>query len=585
MSVNYVQSNTLYLAGAGVVPAAVNIVLTDLTDIYGNILTMASFGSKGYITLEPDTTNEEAATFTTVTANANGTYTLGGVSTMLAKSPYTETSGLVRGHSGGTKVVITDNVGFWNTFANTQNNNSFIGTNTIIDPVGSTDIANKQWVLSVVNGGAVSTNNVIVSGNAGETVAAGNLVYLKSADGFWWKADADISTTVFGVKMGIAQGSGTATNAITGGVLIYGQDTNQSGMTGGTVMYASNTAGAISSSAGTISRVIGIARTATNLYFDPYFNMATYQAYPTIRTIESIKSIRSVNGNLSVPSTTQFDITNPSGTTFRYTYDGTGTDPVLPGTVTTGMNVQIQAQNFNAANNGTYTVTGTGTNYFEVSNVAGVAENNKTVGTGYIQFNSNWTKPTGLDYIRVRLVGAGGGSGGADAAGTDEAGGSGGAGGGYSEKIIAAASLSATETVIVGVGGLGGLNTGGNGIVGTDTSFGSHLSATGGGLGSGSAGAYYLPAYGGVGSNGNINTYGEFSFAPVGPTGAATLLVSGRGGSSMFGVGGLPGSPGLSASGGNGYGSGGAGAFSENGAATAGTSGASGVVYIEEFYL
>lgn len=124
----YVQSQTLYLAGSGVLVGATNIVLTSLTDIYGNAITsITSFGDKGYITLEPDTSNEEGATFTSVIANANGTVTLGGVSTILAQSPYTETSGLIRAHSGGTKVTITDNVAFWNTFTNKNNDETITG--------------------------------------------------------------------------------------------------------------------------------------------------------------------------------------------------------------------------------------------------------------------------------------------------------------------------------------------------------------------------------------------------------------------------------------------------------------------------
>ncbi|WP_230677594.1 hypothetical protein, partial [Streptococcus pneumoniae] len=58
---------------------------------------------------------------------ANGTYTLTGVSTILAVSPYTEASGLVRSHAGGTKVVITDNVAFWNTFPNRKNDETIEG--------------------------------------------------------------------------------------------------------------------------------------------------------------------------------------------------------------------------------------------------------------------------------------------------------------------------------------------------------------------------------------------------------------------------------------------------------------------------
>lgn len=117
----------MYQAGAGSIIGATSIILTDLTDIYGNALSMTDFGDKGYGTLEADSTNEEGFTFTGVVANANGTYTLTGVSTILAVSPYTEASGLVRSHAGGTKVVITDNVAFWNTFPNRKNDETIEG--------------------------------------------------------------------------------------------------------------------------------------------------------------------------------------------------------------------------------------------------------------------------------------------------------------------------------------------------------------------------------------------------------------------------------------------------------------------------
>lgn len=163
MSTLYVQTPTLYLSGAGVIVGATSISLTDLVDIYGNVLTMTDFGSVGYITLEPDTTNAEGATFTGITANANGTYTLTGVKTILAKNPYTETSGLVRNHAGGTKVVVTDNVGFWNTFGNKNNANTWAATQTFtVTPVSanqptlSTEVANKEYVDGVAIAGAAN---------------------------------------------------------------------------------------------------------------------------------------------------------------------------------------------------------------------------------------------------------------------------------------------------------------------------------------------------------------------------------------------------------------------------------------------
>src|ERR1035437_2225354 len=127
MSLKYVQTNNFFQAGGGNSIGATSLVLTSFTDIYGNVLTMTDFGTKGYGTCEPDTSNEEAFTFTGVTPNANGTYTLTGVYTALAKSPYTETSSLVRQHAGGTKVVVTDNVAFWNTFPNKNNDETVTG--------------------------------------------------------------------------------------------------------------------------------------------------------------------------------------------------------------------------------------------------------------------------------------------------------------------------------------------------------------------------------------------------------------------------------------------------------------------------
>ncbi len=169
MTTLYVQSNVLYLAGSGVIIGATSIVLTDLTDIYGNVLTMSDFGSEGYITLEPDTVNEESATFTGVVANANGTYTLTGVKTTLAKFPYTETSGLVRAHSGGTKVVITDNVAFWNTFTNKHNDETVDGqwtfTNTPIVPGTVSDASTTVKGVSKLSVAAVLSTNPIVVGD------------------------------------------------------------------------------------------------------------------------------------------------------------------------------------------------------------------------------------------------------------------------------------------------------------------------------------------------------------------------------------------------------------------------------------
>jgi len=82
---------------------------------------------------------------------------------------------------------------------------------------------------------------------------------------------------------------------------------------------------------------------------------------------------------------TQFDITNTSGDTFRYTYDSTGTDPGITALVfPVGTIVKIKAPEMTSVNEGTFTVTGSGADYFEVTNTDGEAMTNKTLAGGFL---------------------------------------------------------------------------------------------------------------------------------------------------------------------------------------------------------
>lgn len=217
-------------------------------------------------------------------------------------------------------------------------------------------------------------------------------------------------------------------------------------------------------------------------------------------------------------STTQFDITNTSGTTYRYTYDGNGTDPSISSSnPTVGSGLNIQAQNFSAGNKGSFVVTASGTNYFEVTNANGVAETNKTIGNGFIAKGVIWTKPSLLKYVVVELVGGGGGGGAKD-------------------------------------------QSAGSSTSGAKSSFGSHLSATGG---TASGGA------GGVGSSGDFNANGQGGQKGDNAGGSATG-VGGQGGSSLLGGGGNS-----TGNGGN-YGGGGGGADSDTSGQKGGSGGGGG---------
>ncbi len=176
------------------------------------------------------------------------------------------TSGFAKAHRKGAEVIISDFVAIKRQQDILES--GYAGATT---PTTNYQLATKKYVDDLALGGATTVDRLTVTGIAGESVAAGNLVYLKAADGYWWKCDADTAATVIDVQLGIAQGSGTATNVITSGVLIRGIDTNQSGGVTGTIGYASNTAGGIASSAGTTSKILGQYQSATTFLFNPEY--------------------------------------------------------------------------------------------------------------------------------------------------------------------------------------------------------------------------------------------------------------------------------------------------------------------------
>jgi hypothetical protein len=181
--------------------------------------------------------------------------------------------------------------------------------------------------------------------------------------------------------------------------------------------------------------------------------------------------------------------------------------------------------------------------------------------------SGTWTKPSGLDPDTMVTVEAWGGGGG----GTGVAGAAGGGGGGYATKRFRLGDLPSSLAVAIGAGGAVGGTTG---TSGGNTTFGSLLTAYGGGAGSangggggggeGSAGLISTSGGsgglgggngGGAGTNGNPGTYRTGGGGGGGSAGGA-------GGRSIMGGGGgagSTGSAGVSVHGGNGGTSGAAG--------------------------
>jgi len=226
---------------------------------------------------------------------------------------------------------------------------------------------------------------------------------------------------------------------------------------------------------------------------------------------------------------------------------------------------------------------------FPDSTTQATAANPNVVTTIY-RSPSPWTKPATIRAVRVTVLSGGGGGAGVKGQSASPTQGGGGGGGAGGVGFFPAASIPGPQTISVGAGGTGGTAPaayGGiaPGTAGGTSSFGSLITATGGGAGTSGVGAT-----GAITSGPQVQGY-TGTPAEVAPSGTA-----GSGGDSYQsqGFGGVPylgpGLPATKLSGGpgTGYGAGGGGSWSPSGplpsVGTLGGNGSVGYVIVEEFY-
>lgn len=117
-------------------------------------------------------------------------------------------------------------------------------------------------------------SGIVRAGTAGAALAFGDLCYLSVTDSRWELVDADAEATTFGL-LGIcvlaAAGDGNSTTMLLWGIVRA--DAAFPTLTIGAKVFASTTAGDIQTTApsgvGDIIRIIGLANTADELYFNP----------------------------------------------------------------------------------------------------------------------------------------------------------------------------------------------------------------------------------------------------------------------------------------------------------------------------
>lgn len=270
----YNQAQKFTLA-VGITTTDTSITLQSFNFPDGTAIAAGDLGTVNYGTLEPGTSREEQISFVSITTNGDGTVTLNTVVRGLgfgATDTYSTQTDLKKQHGAGSTFILSNTAAFYNDFVNKYNDETISGTISVPTPTSGSHAATKDYVDAASSGSQLAYDRIVVAGTAGESLAAGNLVYFDDTDNEWKKTDATTATTVNEVLLGIAQGSGSDGGAISGGVLLRGLDSTQTGMTVGVKLYVSDTAGAIAESAGTTERVIGFSKSATELYFDPYFS-------------------------------------------------------------------------------------------------------------------------------------------------------------------------------------------------------------------------------------------------------------------------------------------------------------------------
>jgi hypothetical protein len=465
--------------------------------------------------------------------------------------------------------------------------------------------ATVNYVLSVVAGGTVSFDQqVLPNQTLGETVSLNDVVYFKTSDQRWWKADADLSATFSGVKLGICKTAGIAGGSTT--IAISGPVSGFSLLTPGSTYYLSNTAGGISTSVGTTTVSVGIALSASVILLDPWFTtiasqaekdaMAGFGAAPSSTNLFVTQAGlkfggTGADGALSVAAgTTTIDCANAAIVIKNYTSmsiavgatlafsnpHANGTIVILKCRGACTISGTIDASSMGAEGGQGAPTGGTGNNPTGalVSTWGGVGGASTSGGAGgavpTVDAAFMTSASTRLYRKTIFLAAGAGGGGGGD--GNTFGGGDGGRGGG-AIYIECAGALNFAATGVI--------NTSGG--VGQDAPASSGGNATGGGGGGGSAGmivvlynsltanAGTLTATGGAGGAGGTAD-GATGAHGGGGGGAASLTFAGGSGASASGAAGSA-AGGTGAGGGGGAGRDGAGAGGAGGAGGATMSG------------
>lgn len=130
-----------------------------------------------------------------------------------------------------------------------------------------------QWTVDNVEGVPLTNLALDITGTAGESLSAGDAVYLSDGSGGatagrWYKTDSDNTYSSSAAPMaGMVQDA--IASAATGSIRLQGRITGLSGLIAGTIYYAGATAGSLTSTAPANSLFMGAADSSTTFVLQP----------------------------------------------------------------------------------------------------------------------------------------------------------------------------------------------------------------------------------------------------------------------------------------------------------------------------
>ncbi len=172
------------------------------------------------------------------------------------------------GNSANTNPVVLDAAGRATVFFQPLTYDVVLAAADSADPPAS-----PIWTRSGIAAVPISSDNLDITGTAGQSLAAGDAVILSEGSGGntagkWYKADADQTyLSTLAPQIGMVQDA--IASGASGSIRVGGRITGLSGLTAGTLYYISATAGSLTSSAPANAMPIAVADSTTSVVLQP----------------------------------------------------------------------------------------------------------------------------------------------------------------------------------------------------------------------------------------------------------------------------------------------------------------------------